>query len=199
SRGRILGATLTVTRINGTILIAFAAYFLTLVLGRFWGLGCMLLHWLFSTPEPRDVVHHQSQVILRNSSSPQEGLWTYIRLFWASRQTTGRVLRRTWPAWAFALFCIGSFTAATYFLPLISSASGDEVLLTGKNCGLFMWTQSNLSDAALLWTPYLAGKISNAESYARNCYSGSDGALGCEKFPVVEVPVAADTNAKCPF
>src|SRR5512142_118697 len=75
SRGRVLGATLTLTRQDGTLLIAFLAFFVSLVGTRFWRLVCLGLHYIYSRDRPSDGVHHQRQVFLRNSPNPEAAIW----------------------------------------------------------------------------------------------------------------------------
>lgn len=62
SRGRILGATLTLESRYGLLLLSFTAAFVGLVASRFWRIMTLMLHRIYSTPEPRDALHHQRQV-----------------------------------------------------------------------------------------------------------------------------------------
>jgi hypothetical protein len=43
SRGRVMGATLTLNRAEGNLLIAFTAVFVGIVTERFWRIACMLV------------------------------------------------------------------------------------------------------------------------------------------------------------
>lgn len=74
TRGSILGQTLTLSRNNANLLIAFTASFVVFVGSRIWGIACLSLHRAYSTAEQRDALHHQRQVLLRNSSSSDSGL-----------------------------------------------------------------------------------------------------------------------------
>lgn len=62
SRGRILGATLTLESRYGLLLLSFTATFVGFVASRFWRIITLILHRIYSTPEPRDALHHQRQV-----------------------------------------------------------------------------------------------------------------------------------------
>jgi len=44
SRGSVLGATLTLTRSNGNLLIAFTAVFVAFISARFWKIACFAIH-----------------------------------------------------------------------------------------------------------------------------------------------------------
>lgn len=74
SRGRVLGQTLTLDREQANLLIAFTASFVVFVGARFWRIICLFLHQVYSTSEPRDTLHHQRQVLLRNSGSSDSGV-----------------------------------------------------------------------------------------------------------------------------
>lgn len=56
-----MGATLTLDKTSGNLLIAFTATFVGIVTAALWRIGCLLLHRIYSTPEPRDTIHHQRQ------------------------------------------------------------------------------------------------------------------------------------------
>lgn len=74
TRGPILGQTLTLSRNNANLLIAFTASFVVFVGSRIWAIACLSLHRAYSTAKQRDALHHQRQVVLRNSSSSDSGL-----------------------------------------------------------------------------------------------------------------------------
>lgn len=61
SRGRIMGATLTMSREHGSLLTAFTAFFVGIVASSFWRIVCLIFHRLYSTPTSRDALHHQRQ------------------------------------------------------------------------------------------------------------------------------------------
>ncbi|KAK8848948.1 hypothetical protein PGQ11_015428 [Apiospora arundinis] len=200
SRGSaVLGATLTMTRENGNFLIAFTALFVPFVASRFWSIFAILFHQCYSTSQPRGTIHHQRQVVLRNSSSPETGLISLARLLWAWR----RAGRQTWlqilPA---ALFTIGSiviFTVAGGFSSQISTSG--EVLLKGDNCeaptDIYKANMSMTNVARAYW----ATTINSITNYAQQCYSNQNpGLLECSRFVTRTVPTASmDYNAPCPF
>src|SRR5437868_6683784 len=84
SRGPVFGATLTLSKRNGNLVIAFAAFFITLVASRVWRVICLCCHQVYSSNGPKDAPYHQHQVILRNSPSPQSALWKLIQLGWVA-------------------------------------------------------------------------------------------------------------------
>ncbi|RDW62486.1 hypothetical protein BP5796_10788 [Coleophoma crateriformis] len=202
SNGTVLGATLTTTREKGFLLASFTGFVIAFVGSRFWNIICLILHRCYSTSESRDTIHHQRQVILRNSSSPDSGLVSLISLLWAWRKsgTKTKPYSRICPAILWAIGCIAMFTAATAFSSQISSSAGIEVLLNGNKCGIMTLPQDNLSITTEPET-ILAKRINDAANYAKQCYStNSSGLLGCDKFVVQTLPtVIWDNNTACPF
>lgn len=82
SKGRILGATLTIPRREAGLLTAFLAIYVSAVGGQFWRIVCYAFHQARARQIARrgDVVHRQIQVLLRNSEGAGGGLWEFARL-----------------------------------------------------------------------------------------------------------------------
>lgn len=196
-----MGATLTLTREHGNYLIAFTALFVPFVASRFWRSFAILFHQLYSTPDPRDTIHHQRQIVLRNSTSPESGLMSFARLIWAWRGAA------PWPwPWLrivplaiFAFFSIGAFSVAGVFSSQISTAG--EVLLKGDGCEISSeyfdrnFTSSNEDQS---FFPTFTNNVAN---YAQQCYTKIESnLLECSKFVTSAIPAAVmDYNAPCPF
>lgn len=198
SRGKIMGVTLTMTRQQGNLLIAFTGFLIPFVASRLWKIICVVLHGIFSTSEPRDTVHHQRQVILRNSS-PDSALVSLLRLLWAWRKSNKGIKRhfRILSLIVLTAIFISLFVVAGGFSSQISSSAGNEVLLKGGNCGIT--TESSIFDttARIL----AAGRLNDAVNYAQQCYAtNNSGILGCDKFVSQKLPTAIwNYNASCPF
>ncbi|KAI2615186.1 hypothetical protein GGR54DRAFT_632289 [Hypoxylon sp. NC1633] len=160
---RVLGAYyLTLPRRDADLLIAFTAVFIAFVSSRTWRILCFALHRLCSTP-----------AILRNSSSPENGIHLFIKPLWAN-QSTKKYFRVLSSAIIGILCVITSFTVSGGFSSQISTRIGDEVLVSGQNCGVFNLQVKIINDAA---------------NYAHQCYSAADGGrVGCDRF-----------KATCPF
>ncbi|KAK8128950.1 hypothetical protein PG984_010058 [Apiospora sp. TS-2023a] len=193
-----MGATLTMTREHGNFLIAFTAFFVPFVASRFWRIFATLFHQCYSASgAPRDAIHHQRQVILRNSSSPESGLVSFIRLMWAWRHA--RPWLRVMPAALFTFFSIGTFTVAGGFSSQISSTG--EVLLKGDHCEIATEIHNGNLTQYEANTAYWASFISNVNSYAQQCYTNrNSGLVECSRFITDTIPTATmDYKAICPF
>lgn len=198
SRGRIMGATLTLSRTDGNYLLSFTALFISLVSARFWRILCFIAHTKFSTPDPRDALHHQRQAILRNSASPLSSLWTLALLVWAWRRVADRLLTRAMPVIITAVLCAAAFTLAGGFSSQLSTGISNEVLLDGSRCGLVNLTSTG--DGAKLALSYPANSLFNAGNYAQQCYSvNTSRTFDCTKFVHPKLVSTIDRNAPCPF
>lgn len=199
SRGQILGSTLTLSREDGNYLLSFTAFFIGLVSTRFWRIVCFILHNSFSTSKPRDAVYHQQQAILRNSSSVDSGLVTFLQLAWAWRRTTKRALVRLCSVIATAAFFAVAFTIAGGFSSSISTGISNDVLLDGSDCGLIIKRYSSNEDLNLLG-PYTSREANSAANYAQQCYgTNTSGMFGCGTFVKARIPSSVENQTACPF
>lgn len=194
-----MGATLTLSRQNGNLLIAFTAFFIGLVSSRFWRIACFLLHRYHATDRANDVLHHQRQIVFRNSPSPESGLWTFGQLAWAWRGPARRGLVRTLPGFIFAAASLAAFIVASGFSSHISTGISDEVLIKADNCGYIDTDGVDLTDYALAIESQ-AQTIYAAANYAQQCYTAnSTDVFNCDFFPVSRLPTALNADASCPF
>jgi hypothetical protein len=204
SQGRILGSTLTLTKSNGALVIAFAAFFITIIATRFWRMACVVAHQVYcrSVPEPRDVLYHHRQAILRNAPTAISGLRSFILVLHAHRKSTRQLFIRTFPILLFSLFSIAGFTVLTYFLPQITTSMSDQVLLVGDHCGQIFEGSAESEDYKKYLSTlniYIRTQMSDAENYAQQCYSESSQTLQCSAFVTTRIPSTVNTTADCPF
>ncbi|KAI0195885.1 hypothetical protein F4808DRAFT_474493 [Astrocystis sublimbata] len=179
SRGQVLGQTLTISRQNGNLLIAFTAFFIAFVGSRFWRIACFGLHRYHSTNDPRGAIHHQRQIILRNTVSADSALVLFSSMFWAWRHSS-RVFLHVLPSFLAALFCLSAFTVAGGFSSQISSSAGTEVLLNGSACGM-------------------GGEAKSALNYVQQCYTNSTGLMDCNAYATERIPTYVNYDSPCPF
>lgn len=197
SRGKIMGATLTLKRSDADFLIAFTAFFIAFISTRTWRILCFCFYRLFSTSSSQDAVYHQRQAILRNSSSPENGMYLFWQLLWAVRhwKRSSRIL----PTIVTATACTIAFTFAGVYSSRISTSMGNEVLVSSTNCGAAV-LPGLMEDANrfLAFQPYSAKKVMDAANYAQRCYLDNSGA-DCSLFVTPRLQSKQDFNASCPF
>ncbi|KAI0517573.1 hypothetical protein F5B22DRAFT_654790 [Xylaria bambusicola] len=201
SRGSVLGPTLTLSRKHGSLLIAFTAFFITIVATRFWRIACSVIHRGLSVVEPRDALHFQRQAIFRNSTSSESALWSLMQISWAWRRLDHRCLVRTLPSISFAAICLLAFAFASGFSSSISTAIGDEVLIDGTHCGFLDFTTLETDEITQIFDPWEASTISNGVNYASQVYSpsSSTGAFDSTKFAQRILRTEMNNKAPCPF
>ncbi|TRX91982.1 hypothetical protein FHL15_007079 [Xylaria flabelliformis] len=199
SRGKVFGATLTVSRREADLLIAFTSFFIAYVSTCTWRIFCFILHRIYSSPGPQDAVYHQRQVILRNSSSPESAIQLLITLC----RLNYLKLRcfRPLPAAVIAALCLILFTAAGGLSSLVSTAISGQVLLQGTRCGYIgdpsPWIDRN---KYFKYISYQSEKTDNAANYAQQCYSDNTTSfLNCNRFVTERLATNIDLDAPCPF
>jgi hypothetical protein len=121
SRGKVLGATATLTRQDSGLLIAFLAFYVALVGTRFWRILCLVLHWAFSKNGPADGVHHQRQAFLRNSPNPESAVWTLTGMCFCWRKNSQHVWSRVLWLVALALASFVGFIFAGGYSPRVTT------------------------------------------------------------------------------
>lgn len=196
-----MGATLTTTRRDGDLLIAFTALFIPYVMSRLWRIFCLIAHQCHSTQSPKDPIHHQRQVILRNSTTADSGLIAFLLVLYAWRRSPWRRLVRIVPAALLATTFIAVATVAGGYSSQISTVAGDEVLLKGDHCSILDLGPSSNYSTSTRYIKRESERIMDAANYAQQCYSVSSlGLMGCDRFVVQNIPTAVkDCKAACPF
>ncbi|KAI8623958.1 hypothetical protein F5Y19DRAFT_456340 [Xylariaceae sp. FL1651] len=203
SRGPILGHTFTTTKATGNLIIAFTAVFIGLVSTRLWKIISFILHWYYSTPVSRDTIHHQRQVIIRNTITPESSLFAALQLCWAWKRSVFRSRRlfALLPLILLSSSCLAFFTVAGGYSSTISTTVGDQVLLKGDKCGVVAALSTAGINGSRLAFENAAIELNKAVDYAQQCYSSdTPGTVECNKFVTQALPIAvANFNASCPF
>ncbi|KAK7949284.1 uncharacterized protein PG986_010170 [Apiospora aurea] len=204
SRGSaIMGATLTMTQSSGNILIAFTATFIPFVASRLWKMLCFVFHTYSSKRGVQHAIYHQRQVILRNSPSPDSGAFSLLVLMWTWRRLHAKALARLLPLLVFSILFMVGFTVAGGYSSQITSAMGNEVLINGKNCGVYgppSW--ANIDYPTMLASnSWLSTKLADAANYVQQCYATQGTSMfDCNRFVVQNLPTeTSDGNSACPF
>ena len=196
SRGRYDGGTITLTPRNAGILVAFLAIFVSVAGGSLWRIIAFVLHQRRVARDPRDGLHYQQQVILKNAATPGIASWQLLWLVPAWKRISRRALWKSLPVVLLALINLGVFFAAGILVSETTRTTGTEVLVRSANCG--NWT---IDDTKLVYgftTKTLNDTIS-AASYARACYGGACEVLECSQYKVKSLPYTISKTEPCPF
>ncbi|KAL9113386.1 MAG: hypothetical protein Q9227_002427 [Pyrenula ochraceoflavens] len=198
------GATLTIHPREGTLLVAFLALFVRMAGSQLWSLICFALHQVRSSRVPQDGLHHQQQVLLRNSASQNRTLLELLRTSWSWRRNAKRALPRCLPLILLAVAHSAAFALAGLFSSRVATVL-DEVLVRSEYCGYFKFPNQDLPDlegasfdlanAATVNSRAISIWSSN---YARECYVDQI-TPGCNIFARQQLLSSMDRSAKCPF
>ena len=144
SKGRILGATLTVSERKAALLTNGLALFVQLAGSQLWDIIKYASYRLRARDKPHDAFFYQQQAILRNCSSADTivGLLSISRA-WRSRRT--RPLRRCLVLLIFAGVHAGGFIVAAIFSASVAMEDAG-VLTRSPTCGLWSISE-NITDA----------------------------------------------------
>lgn len=206
--GRVTGSTITLDQRNGVLLTAFLAVFITFASSKLWRITCFALHQLFlSDPDSRqDGLYHQRQAVLRNTVDERTGLVNFIRILWAWRKRADRPYYRILPMVIFSLLNTAVFSVASIFSSRISSAMGNEVLISSPDCGTAQYTFNSSSlplstpeNMGNIYSPWVAEKINSYANFAQRCYSNGSEAENCGPYVKKRLHTTIDQNASCPF
>ncbi|KAL1616591.1 hypothetical protein SLS54_008326 [Diplodia seriata] len=201
SRGAVLGSTITLSRRDGALLIAFTAFFITIVSTAFWRISCFAFHTLFSTASARDGLHHQRQALLRNSANGASGLCSLLLVLWSWRSGQNEAKHaysRLLPLIAYTTITILAFAIASGFSSTISSGMGNEVLISSPRCGI---SSSSDNDTFFnIMNAYIAQGAATSFIYAQQCYTNtSSNPASCGTYVKQRLPATVERNASCPF
>ncbi|KAH7309639.1 hypothetical protein B0I35DRAFT_84744 [Stachybotrys elegans] len=209
SYGRVFGSTLTLTRSDGALLIAFLAFFVTVVGTQVWRIICFSLFHIYSNSTRQDALYNQRQAILRNTASPIGGVLILLQMVhaWAMPNNKlpkamshpqARPLARLVPLLVGAFVIAVSLTAASGLSSQI--ARGNEVVIDGSRCGLVRQDRFIGSSASsTLYDPYRRRQTEQAAEYAQRCYESNSISDYCSTFVRSALPMKTITNASCPF
>lgn len=197
SNGTVMGSTMTLPQENANLFIGAFALFVAVVSTHIWNLVCFTLHACYSTPTPRDTLHHQRQAIIWNSSSATaNSVITLSKLAWAWRNLSTAYWRLI-PLRMSTVFLAVATALASIFSSRI--AIGSEVLLSGSQCAIPAYDAANYSTLAAVYYPYLTHVLTESATYATQCYTGISTDLRCELYVKPYFPIAVNGTASCPF
>ncbi|KAF2707658.1 hypothetical protein K504DRAFT_535293 [Pleomassaria siparia CBS 279.74] len=194
TRGAVNGATITLSAQNSGIMVAGLAIWLSIAGGSLWRILAMAFHHQRTTRNPRDGLHYQQQVILRNATTPGTALWQFISLF-SWRKLTRRPIWRSFPLIITAFVILAVFFLSGVLVSEVTRTTGSEVLIRSDQCG--NWT-IDATSVLRIQTKLLNGTIT-AASYARSCYGGASKALECNRYEIQSLPYTTSDDDACPF
>lgn len=204
SRGPVLGATITLTQRNGSLLTAFLGIFVTIAGGASWRILSFLIHQHRAGHDwkDKDALHHQQQVILRNSDNSAVTAWQMIRFTWNKRKLGRKQILRNLPFVILALCNTLLFAVAGVFSSSVTKAAGTETLISSSHCGYTQYVvqpDDKPGASTTAWIVRLANETFAAIMYSRACYGDASNELQCGRFPQTQLVSTSKMNVSCPF
>lgn len=202
SHGPVSGATITITRQRGTIVIAILALFISIVGTHFWNIICFCLHYGLSTSKPQDALYHQRQATLRNSATGASGLWGLLMVLsaWKQSGNNARSCQRILPLVCVALCHVVAFGVAGAFSSKIATAAGNEVLIRSSKCGILQEEKDpDVSELTAYLNSYEARLMASYATFAQQCYRNTSDTGDCRTFVRRNLHTEITRNVTCPF
>lgn len=197
SRGWIAGSTLTLSTSHGGLLSAFLAIFISLAGIAFWRITSFALHQMRAGKAFHDGLHHQHQLIFRNTGTASGAFWQMLQLpkFWGNNAEYSWL--RTLPLALLALSNVVAFAVAAIFSSEVTKATGKSVIIQSPDCGSLSFDEvdDNTDSYATAWL----NETTEAATYARNCYVDDANGLRCNRYVQTKIPWKTNVNASCPF
>ena len=209
SFGSLRGATLTLDRQAGGIIIAFLALFIAAAARSLWKITRFTICAIESASSNQNGIYHQRQAILRNQPIALNAALDLCRLGYVWRDRARGSQQRILPAILVAsiissasiaagmsitlvciCICILQLTSPGTLSSRILTNSNNEVLIVGHNCGIYIKDGEPIDynvDSIMLYT---SQKAIDASTYATQCYGGNDtaGSELCEMFTRSKLP-----------
>ena len=202
SRGRLLGSTLTISTSHGGLLSAFLAIFISLTGIAFWRITSFTLHQWRSGKAFNDGLHHQQQLIFRNTGTASGALWQMLQLPNSWRNHANSPWLRTLPVALLALINVVIFAIAAIFSSEVTKATGKEVLIQSSNCGSLEFDSADDGYTGVLQAAFntvVLNDSTEAAAYTRNCYGDDANGLRCNRYVQTRIQWKTNVNASCPF
>ena len=195
SRGRVHGATITLSARDGGLLTAFLALCVTVTTTCLWRIFSYVVHQARARRNPQDGLRQQTQVVFRNASSATSAAWSFLQITFYWRSLARRPFLRSL-LWAlFALAYALAAGLATVFSSEVTKAVGTEALIRSPRCGV--WKSDGPASFRI---KSLADSVAAAD-HARTCYYGDadQSRLQCNTYIVPRIDFDTNGNASCPF
>lgn len=191
SLGCIVGAIITLSSRDASLILAFIAAFVTLVGARLWGIISFAAHQASATDGKHDGLYYQRQVILRNTTSAVAAAWLFLLQAGYWRRTVRSAVHRTVP---WVIFCVCYFVAfalgAIFSSQILDSAS-EFRLLRSSSCGIKVPVDRDALQHKSTFDNL------RASIYSRECYRNKTSPL-CSGLSVPHLPWT-NSSVSCPF
>ena len=148
-------------------------------------------------------MHHQQQVVLRNSNTAGSAAWQITQIVWRWRKITNQSKLQSLSLILLAVSNMVLFGIAGVFSAEVTEAVGNGTLIQSPNCGYLLpdTNRPGLSsfEAITGANAMEANDTLAASAYSKACYGNTLGGSQCHQYPKSSIPWTNKTNAPCPF
>ena len=196
------GLTLTISTSSSVYLIAFLALFVKVSGNYSWDLFNYIAFQARSTLQPKDALHHQTQVLLRTRLTDTKTAMGFLRLFRAWNGKSARSARETLPFAILGFFHLAIFIVCGIFSSKVAQAHS-SVLLRNGTCGDTLLDNTNVT-ATSLWYAMTSNNWLVASTYSEECYTFNDTSTKfsspiCDTYGRNPIRWRITENISCPF
>ena len=189
-QGPVLGSTLTVGPYLASLLSPAIAIFISIAGAQLWRLFQFALHQARATADERPLIHHQQQVILRNTATDLNTIWRLVRTAFAWRhQKDVRAIRVSLPLILWSVIHFTLIILAGLFSSWLLE-TGDFVLSRSPYCGTFkqdyvdtlnsLDTDPDHLAVVMDYTHYHNARYGYFQQHVDICENGQNGTEGCD-------------------
>jgi hypothetical protein len=189
----------------GFILVGFLALFVKLAGEHLWATLRYAMHQIKASRDTQTDMHHQIQLVLRNTEAEASFIWNLIKIGSAHRGARFEAIRRSYLLVMIATaHGVGFWVAAGLSSRFI--ANSDEVQIIAKDCGwireppLGDFRDDTIFETANALIVMARYGYRRSVAYSRSCYMQSGGnSTACSTFPRSRLPYTVAGSTPCPF
>ena len=115
------------------------------------------------------------------------------------KHTQAQPMKRILPLITYTLTTLCAFTLAGLFSSQVSTSMGNEVLLSGTNCGIPIMSSNSTKDIWAYFLPYEVQRLVFSADYAQACYGNNADNKDCSTFLQKNLPWTSKHDIDCPF
>lgn len=190
--------TLTLNDREAGILSTVLVVFINLVSSQAWSIVRFLFHQSRATNRPRDGLHHQQQLALRNSSSHLQMLWLSFQFpaRWSSQIGWKKSIGRSTVLLLVSVLSLACWSTVQIFLSLTWTTTGNQYLVNSNYCALAFSAVDTLSSSDFFST--IQSQLETTSIDALQCDKNRSETSRCGYLPTTHIDWTAKATS-CPF
>ena len=153
--------------------------------------------------EPKDVFHHQRQILLRNSANPGGASWQLLMMMLGWNRYRLRAMQRSIVYFTVCLSVFVLWIVCGLYAPYIYTRTESEVLLKASPyCGSVTPVDVGMIENRHFFNKIMEDEfntVNAADTYVQRCYERNDTTNSCLTYPSQTLPFDLADEQVCPF